>query len=244
MQQSRRSRGLAINTPSNLAFTLIELLVVIAIITILAAILFPVFAQAREMSRKTVCLSDNRQLSMAAMQYTQDYDEVFPSQATDGVPVLGSKVAGASPNNYKDRLTPYIKEDRVWICPNNIPFQGVKVAPPNIGYHFNGNVVTAPGTPLAAIAAPSMLFIARESGNGFIYDRAWLRPRPGQCDDVVAYEGYSTQNFMPHMKGYILAFADGHAKWFRTGQAMKLSHFPKDEDDSYDRNKALPFCHP
>jgi len=63
-------------------FTLIELLVVIAIIAILAAILFPVFARAREMARRTSCLSNLRQLGLATMQYTQDYDEYLPSVQT------------------------------------------------------------------------------------------------------------------------------------------------------------------
>src|SRR5437667_5116621 len=60
------------------AFTLIELLVVIAIIAILAAILFPVFSQARENGRNSVCLSNMRQISNAILMYTQDYDEAFP----------------------------------------------------------------------------------------------------------------------------------------------------------------------
>src|ERR1700742_4223315 len=60
------------------AFTLIELLVVIAIIAILAAILFPVFAQAREAARKTSCLSNTKQLGLGIMQYVQDYDETYP----------------------------------------------------------------------------------------------------------------------------------------------------------------------
>src|SRR5262245_43773472 len=63
---------------SRRAFTLIELLVVIAIIAILAAILFPVFAQAREKARQTTCLSNLKQLGMGMMQYTQDYDENYP----------------------------------------------------------------------------------------------------------------------------------------------------------------------
>ena len=63
---------------SNKAFTLIELLVVIAIIAILAAILFPVFAQAREKARQTSCMSNERQLGLAVVQYVQDNDEMMP----------------------------------------------------------------------------------------------------------------------------------------------------------------------
>src|ERR1041385_3748666 len=65
--------------PNKRGFTLIELLVVIAIIAILAAILFPVFAQAREKARQTSCLSNEKQLGLAVMQYLQDYDELLPT---------------------------------------------------------------------------------------------------------------------------------------------------------------------
>jgi prepilin-type N-terminal cleavage/methylation domain-containing protein len=64
--------------PSRRGFTLIELLVVVAIIAVLAAILFPVFAQARERARRTSCLSNCRQIGLAFMQYAQDNDEYFP----------------------------------------------------------------------------------------------------------------------------------------------------------------------
>ena len=63
---------------TRLGFTLIELLVVIAIIAILAAILFPVFAQAREKARQISCISNEKQIGLAALQYTQDYDELMP----------------------------------------------------------------------------------------------------------------------------------------------------------------------
>lgn len=106
-----------------LAFTLIELLVVIAIIAILAAILFPVFAQAREAARKTACLSNMKQIGLAMGMYTQDYDETFPHCPWDGQAFGGGY---DSPNpNYHTRMTwisqytPYIKNKQVWVCPSD-----------------------------------------------------------------------------------------------------------------------------
>jgi prepilin-type N-terminal cleavage/methylation domain-containing protein len=96
-------------------FTLIELLVVIAIIAILAAILFPVFAKAREKARQSSCLSNCKQLGLAIMQYTQDYDEMLPLGQMDTVPVtypLRGIYDGTSV------LMPYIKNQQVGICPS------------------------------------------------------------------------------------------------------------------------------
>src|SRR5947199_8068422 len=92
-------------------FTLIELLVVIAIIAILAAILFPVFAQARENARKTTCLSNNKQIGLAAAMYAQDYDNMYPPQRADG---LVSMAAGGKEGTYYDALLPYNKGGQVW----------------------------------------------------------------------------------------------------------------------------------
>jgi prepilin-type N-terminal cleavage/methylation domain-containing protein/prepilin-type processing-associated H-X9-DG protein len=232
-------------------FTLIELLVVIAIIAILAAILFPVFAQARESARKTGCLSNNKQIGLAAMMYVQDYDEMFPAQRWwggsiwDGWPLVGSGIVGATADNYKDATLPYSKNEQIWICPTNIPNGPLNTAPPNIGYHMNGNVIVPAGLSQSAIVSVSNLFIMRESGRGYVFNRAYLRPVPGYCDDVVAYEqGNPANNYMPHMKGYNLTFADGHAKWYMATSALKLSHFPKDEDNSYERNPGVGYCRP
>src|SRR5881396_3133319 len=74
------------NPPARRGFTLIELLVVIAIIAILAAILFPVFAQARAKARQATCMSNLKQLALGALMYGQDFDETYPSGLIFGVP--------------------------------------------------------------------------------------------------------------------------------------------------------------
>lgn len=95
------------------AFTLIELLVVIAIIAILAAILFPVFASAREKARQATCASNERQLGLAFLQYVQDYDETFPTGGgvTTGVNYFGVGWAG--------QLYSYVKSTGVFTCPDD-----------------------------------------------------------------------------------------------------------------------------
>jgi len=110
-----QARGRAISgavpTRSRRGFTLIELLVVIAIIAILAAILFPVFAKAREKARQTSCLSNLKQLGLGFMQYEQDYDEQFPTSNVAGQHALGQGWGG--------EIYPYIKSTGVYKCPDD-----------------------------------------------------------------------------------------------------------------------------
>ena len=106
------------------AFTLIELLVVIAIIAILAAILFPVFARAREAARKTSCLSNLKQLGTASQMYVQDYDEMYPCNSWD-TPPIGTADTDAKDPAYMSayhwvwRLMPYIKNKQIFVCPSD-----------------------------------------------------------------------------------------------------------------------------
>jgi len=110
-------------------FTLIELLVVIAIIAILAAILFPVFAQAREKARQTVCLSNTKQIGLGLTMYVNDYDETFPRMddciAPRTLPWLPTAVGCTGPygqriNHYKWQywIYPYVKNIDIFFCPS------------------------------------------------------------------------------------------------------------------------------
>src|SRR5579871_2128918 len=111
------SRGrLSMYRAQRAAFTLIELLVVIAIIAILAAILFPVFARARESARKITCISNLRQLGTAVLMYAQDYDEYLPNNfAGKKDTMLWNDLSGSG------IVDPYLKNKKVWFCPSDGP---------------------------------------------------------------------------------------------------------------------------
>ncbi len=134
-------------------FTLVELLIVLAILTILAALLFPVFARARERARQIVCLSNDRQLGMGIALYTQDYDEHLPSGT------IGTVGQGWAGQTY-----PYAHNVELYRCPDDVTEESKGDLRFLISYALNCNTA---GVPLAALAATSATVLAFEVNDSF-----------------------------------------------------------------------------
>jgi prepilin-type processing-associated H-X9-DG protein/prepilin-type N-terminal cleavage/methylation domain-containing protein len=118
------------------AFTLIELLVVIAIIAILTAILFPVFATAREKARQTTCASNLKQIGLAALQYVQDYDEIYPD---------GLQGSGNRGNGWAGQLYSYVKSANAFVCPDDQTVASGGNTPNVISYALNQSIAYTVG---------------------------------------------------------------------------------------------------
>jgi prepilin-type N-terminal cleavage/methylation domain-containing protein/prepilin-type processing-associated H-X9-DG protein len=216
-------------------FTLIELLVVIAIIAILAAILFPVFAQAREKARQTTCLSNNKQIGLSVMMYVQDYDETFPPCLTKG---QNGQWMGAFPDYVRYQgfmrsiMDPYIKNVGLWICPSQ-HLKGNQFGE-YTGYAYNAAYLggceqqskppfTAnPPAALATIQAPAQTVLGVE--NWPSANRAY--PPSNKCVTSELAKAWWAHWFAPenqekwrHNDGMTVLLVDGHAKWFKKTDA-------------------------
>jgi len=208
-------------------FTLIELLVTIAIIAIIAAILFPVFAQARESARRASCLSNLKQIGLALMMYTQDYDEHFPANYA---------YPGGSPYlTYAAAIEPYLSNNKqVWVCPSETStlLMGSAYAyppflptDPAVSYYFNfyigGNDVVSTGSyhrlSQADIPTPSDVFVLWEMENSrlganFGGDTTKNAERPCDVDPCTTQADYYGGTGR-HLNGDNYVYADGHVKW-------------------------------
>ncbi|MCE5238132.1 DUF1559 domain-containing protein [bacterium] len=210
-------------------FTLIELLVVIAIIAILAAILFPVFAKAREKARQSSCLSNIKQLGLAEMQYCQDYDEMTSPYGDHGCTATSCK-------HWYQVIAPYLKSTQVLQCPSCSP-HGTNA---DYGIVYNHNAGCGGGVSLGSIPYPAQAAIFMDAqtsstdprGHEIIY--CWLHypnAHPNGAGDGNDENRCSSR----HNNGANVTFLDGHGKWL-TRQTIFNSAYTSDNSRLYGHN--------
>ena len=159
-------------TRSNRAFSLIELLLVIAIVTLLAAILFPVYSTALEKARQTTCASNLKQIVLGTSQYVQDYDEVYPVCDEVAGPILGTNPGNPIPSTdfvamVSDELDPYIKSTCVWLCPDEPVMDSQRLLRSAGGrrwdYGYHGNLFGFDCTNSNIVGFPLQVFTTQTS---------------------------------------------------------------------------------
>ncbi len=196
--------------PKRRAFTLIELLVVIAIIALLAAILFPVFARARENARKSSCANNLKQIGLGMLQYSQDYDELSVPIRTGGNP---------SPHfAWHQLIQPYIKSRQVLVCPSNTGGRTLSYTY-NLGFGGNAGRALA-DIPFAALSptvidargtstATQCLIFSMNTTNmvGRYANAGDANSTDDQAGHIIADR---------HLEGANYAFGDGHVKWAKS----------------------------
>ena len=189
------------------AFTLIELLVVIAIIAILAAILFPVFAKAREKARQSSCSSNIKQMMLSVAQYVQDYDERFPRGAGYTAPdvIVNTWARG----EWYYLVEPYVKNVQIFACPSEgatgVQSGGVTSTAYGLDVHYSRNTWLTEADRLAQIEQAASVIYTADGRNNYM---RWYNP---------AELGGANTNFAwahnRHNDGCNYGYVDGHVKW-------------------------------
>lgn len=218
-------------------FTLIELLVVIAVIVLMAAILFPVFSRARENARRASCASNVKQIGLGLMQYSQDYDEKYPthrSTVTDTNHDTGqyqmvinysdpAVYTTSKGQNWIANIEPYVKSWLVFKCPSTTPTSDSTLVPSgnnNSSYMANGVIVRVTGLHQSAITSTAAIIFAGE--NNYSYNMAFCRPYHDPNSLGYRQPLYTDVHNTLHFEGGNLLFCDGHVKWRKaTGISMR-----------------------
>lgn len=214
---------LSAKTPDKKGFTLIELLVVIAIIAILAAILFPVFARARENARRASCQSNLKQIALGVFMYNQDYDEKLP--LVNGDP---NSLTSGNPYGWADAMQPYLKSTQIFQCPSESNGPVANGTLPGYSDYWMNSL--ASGIADAQLDAPSVTVLLGDGG----YDAAGTTPGTNVNSSARYFSSggipsgsscggtplvSATLATLPnggahrHLTGSNIAFADGHVKW-------------------------------